>query len=194
MRRIRIVGLVAVGVLAGALATVGVNAAGAQPSPAPAAARPGLPVTVTNTPLPVTGSVNVANVPLPVQGQVSVGGTVATQSVLPASAFMVQTNPSQPSKSVGPNAATARYAISSISFVNSDSVPEAGLVDVVNGATADCVTFQQSTVSMSQRVEALPHTTVQLAFPQPLVMGAGQCLTAHGGNNTGITVVGYQLP
>lgn len=206
MRRIRIVGLVSVGMVAGALATAGVNAAGAQTSPSPvpvaaapaaaagAAARPALPVTVSNTPLPVAGNVTVANVPLPVEGQVSVSGTVATQSVLPASRFTIQTTPSQPVKSVGPNAATARYAISSISFVNSDSVPEAGVVDVVSGATTDCVTLQQPTTAASQRVEALPHTTVQLVFPQPLVMGSGQCLTAHGGNNTDITVVGYQLP
>jgi hypothetical protein len=123
-----------------------------------------------------------------------VGGTVATQSALPASGFSVQTSPSQPVKSNGPNAATARYAISSITFVNSDSVPEAGVVDVVSGATTDCVTVQQPTVTSSQRVEALPHTTVQLVFPQPLLMGAGQCLTAQGANNTSITVVGYQLP
>jgi hypothetical protein len=177
----------------------GVHAAGAQTAPAipaPASPRPGLPVTVTNTPLPVSGSVNVANLPLPVQvqGQVAVGGNVTTQPVLPSRTFELQTTPRTPTKTLGANPSTQQYVISSISFVNSDSVPEAGTVMVATGATTDCSNFAQLTTTAAQRVEGLPHTMSQLTFPQPLVLGQGQCLVADGGNNTDITVVGYLLP
>jgi hypothetical protein len=177
----------------------GIHAAGAQTAPAaPQAASPraGLPVTVTNTPLPVTGSLNIANLPLPVQvqGQATVGGNVTTQPSLPSRSFELQTTPSRPTKALGPNSSSQRYVISSISFVDSDSVPEAGTVFVATGATTDCSNLLQLMTTGGQRVEGVPHTMSELTFPQPLVLGPGECLVADGGNNTDITVVGYLLP
>jgi hypothetical protein len=175
----------------------------------------GLDVTVTNTPLPVQGTVNVGNLPttqaVTVTGTpnvnvvntptVQINGTVQTQTGIPATAFSKIVLVNGPVVLSGPNPAGTRYAITSLTVTNDGltSIPGTGLLQGVYGSTTDCSLFT-SAISPSAGPQAVvaPNTTVHLSFPQPFVIipkaGANSCLVASniaGGASVIITVVGF---
>ena len=156
-------------------------------------------VTVENTPLPVSGTVNatitnvtvpvsgavsatITNSAVPVAGRVSISGTTGVQVRLPAQPFtvtMVLRNNQR--RVAGPGSGT--LGVTSITITNFDTEPQQLFLfaPVVSGG--DCngaVVIGGSDPSFNLLVE--PRKTLQLIYPTPLVFtqkGEQTCIAAE---------------
>lgn len=175
---------------------------------APAFAFP-IDVRVTNTPLPVTGTVNttitnssvpvsgsvnanITNGSLPVTGTVQLGGTPAVEEALPSHPFFdrLVLAPGV-NKASGP--ASGTLAVTTLSFTNFGATTQT--VFVFNPALGGpgCGAAVTGGSNPSLYVQLPPNQTTQLQFPTPLVMPAssGASCLAFSQTTNGNTVEVY---
>lgn len=188
----------------------------ANADPPPIKPSPSTPVTVVNTPVPVTvpggitvtGDVNIANTPtvqsqqsgawnVGINGPVSLatGSTVTALPAVPEHPFVYHNSGHDVVRALGPAPVSTRLAITSIILAAVD--PHGMFFEVY----ADDCNGGSKVVYLYPFVPAL--SSLALSFPSPLIVsmnGTGLalwCLTVSNfptGASTSSTIVGYVLP
>lgn len=132
-----------------------------------------LPVTVVNTPLPVTGTVDtrITNSSVPVTGTVQLEGTPAMRTALPSHPFFDRlVINAQDKKATGPSSGI--LAVTTLTFTNNGDTAQNVFVfkPVLDGEDCDSPVIGGSNPSLYMRVQ--PKETAQLQFPTPLVINS----------------------